>query len=55
MVPVDAVEAVKFNVVPLHIGPLLDAVGAGGGLGSASTTGPAGAEGQPFNTTMIFE
>lgn len=54
MVPVDVVEAVKFKVAPLQIGLLLDADGAGGGLGSASTTGPAGAEGQPFNIAMIF-
>ena len=47
--------AVSVNVPPLHKGALLVTVGVAGGVGSFKVTDANGAEGQPFNTTKIFE
>lgn len=53
--PVLVVEAVKFNVDPLHRGPLLEAVGVAGGLGSVKLKGPTAFELQPLLVTVMFE
>ena len=41
MLPILVVLAFKFNVVPLHIGAFVVAVGVAGGLGSDNVIGPA--------------
>ena len=53
--PVLAVEAVRFNVCPLHKGELLPAVGVAGGLGSVRLNGPTALEGQPLLVAVILE
>jgi hypothetical protein len=54
-VPVAEVVAESVSVVPLHTGWLDVAVGAAGGLGSVSTKGPTGDEGQLLNVTKTLE
>ena len=49
------VDDVKFNTLPLQIGPLLAAIGVVGGFGSTNVNGPTLAEGQLFRTTKMFE
>jgi hypothetical protein len=54
-VPVLAVEAVRFNVCPLHNGELLPAVGVAGGLGSERLNGPTAFDAHPLLVTVMFE
>ena len=54
-VPEAVVEALRFNVPPLHTGLTFATVGAEGGLGSARLTGPTVLDGQLFSETEIFE
>jgi hypothetical protein len=49
------VEDARFNVLPVHKGPLLFAVGVAGGFGSAREKGPTAFETHPFNVTEISE
>ena len=54
-VPVEGVDAVKFNDSPAHKALLFPANGAAGGFGSVKLNGPTGEDGQLFNTTYTPE
>ena len=53
--PLPVLVAFNIRSKPLHIGELANAIGEGGGFGSAKVNGPAMFDEQPLSTTKILE
>jgi hypothetical protein len=53
--PEELLLAVKFKVLPLHKGLLLEAVGVAGAEGLTKVKGPAALEEQPLSVAVMFE